>query len=108
MITTVTQCSGLPSDAAGFPLAEGSAFSEPCRSSFLSSFGLGIDPLYCCLWAVCACFVLLIVALIVYGVFRYSHPESDDREPRESLTLEMFFAMVPFILAMLVFFWAAR
>ena len=108
MITTLTQCSRLPSDAAGLPPAVGSAFGKQSRSGFLSGFGLEIDPLYCCLWAVCACFLLLIVALITYGVFRYKHPESDDREPRESLTLEMFFAMVPFILAMLVFFWAAR
>jgi hypothetical protein len=108
MITTLTQCSRLPFDGAGFAPAAGSALGEQGRSQFLSSFGLGIDPLYCCLWAVCACFVLLIVALIVYGVFRCSHPESDDHEPRESLTLEMFFAMIPFILAMLVFFWAAR
>jgi cytochrome c oxidase subunit II len=76
-----------------------------------SSFASDTDSLYFFLTAVSAFFTLLIFVSIVYCAIKYRRRPGDESAPRPilgSLGLEVMWSVVPFIFAMIFFFWGAR
>jgi cytochrome c oxidase subunit 2 len=69
-----------------------------------------MDALYAFLCAVTIFFTLLIFVLIVYMAFKYKR-RSESERPRptiESMRLEIVWTVIPFVIAMVIFFWGAR
>jgi cytochrome c oxidase subunit 2 len=76
-----------------------------------SSFAHDVDGLYFFLIAVSAFFTVLIFCAIVYFAIKYRRRSEDEEAPRPiygSLGLEVLWSVVPFIFAMIFFFWGAR
>jgi cytochrome c oxidase subunit 2 len=76
-----------------------------------STFASDTDSLYFFLTAVSAFFTLVIFVAVVYCAVKYRRRAGDDRVPRPilgSLGLEVLWSVVPFIFAMIFFFWGAR
>jgi cytochrome c oxidase subunit 2 len=76
-----------------------------------SSFARDVDGLYFFLTAVSAFFTLLIFVAIVYFAIKYRRRRGEEEPPRPihgSLGLEVLWSVVPFVFAMIFFFWGAR
>ena len=76
-----------------------------------STFANDVDGLYFFLSAVSAFFTLLIFVAIVYFAIKYRRRAGEEEAPRPilgSLALEVLWSVVPFIFAMIFFFWGAR
>jgi cytochrome c oxidase subunit 2 len=73
-----------------------------------SKFAPQYDLLYYFLTAVSIFFSVLIFGLIFYFCLKYRRKVNDKPTPTfESLRLEIFYTVVPFILVMIMFFWGA-
>ncbi len=73
-----------------------------------SEFAPHYDLLYYFLWTVTVIFTVLIFGLIIYFCLKYRRKANDQPTPTlESLRLEIFYTIVPFIIVMVMFFWGA-
>ena len=73
-----------------------------------SRFAPQVDALYLFLVGVAAFFTLLIFALIFYFVLRYRRTADVNRmNPPTSQLLELSWAVIPFVITMVIFFWGA-
>jgi cytochrome c oxidase subunit 2 len=68
-----------------------------------------MDLLYLFIVAVCAFFTVLVAALIVYFTLRYRrrHPDEVGADIHGSLSLELIWTFIPFVLSMVMFAWGA-
>src|SRR5688572_19601810 len=75
-----------------------------------SSLAPEMDALYAFLCAVTVFFTLLIFVLIVYFAFKYKRRSEGERPQQtvESIRLELAWTIIPFLIAMVMFFWGAR
>jgi cytochrome c oxidase subunit 2 len=69
-----------------------------------------MDLLYLFIVAVCAFFTVLVAALIVYFTLRYKRRHVDEvgADIHGSLTLELAWTFIPFVLSMVMFGWGAK
>ena len=74
-----------------------------------SSVATEVDLLYLFIAAVSAFFVVLVGALVVFFAikFRRRHPDDVGADIHGSLALELTWTFIPFVLAMIMFFWGA-
>jgi cytochrome c oxidase subunit 2 len=74
-----------------------------------SSVATEVDLLYLFITAVSAFFVVLVAALVVIFAikFRRRHPDEVGADIHGSLVLELTWTFIPFVLAMVMFFWGA-
>ncbi|MEO8481635.1 MAG: cytochrome c oxidase subunit II [Acidobacteriota bacterium] len=74
-----------------------------------SSVATEVDLLYLFIAAVSAFFVVLVAALVVIFAikFRRRHPDDVGADIHGSLALELTWTFIPFVLAMVMFFWGA-
>jgi cytochrome c oxidase subunit 2 len=75
-----------------------------------STFAEAVDPLLIFLTAVSAAVTLLIFVMVVYIAIKYRrrHPDETPRPTIESKALELAWTVIPFVVAMVMFFWGAR
>jgi cytochrome c oxidase subunit 2 len=69
-----------------------------------------VDALYYSLWVMSAAFTVLIFALVAYLTIKYRRRSEDERPGPtiESMWLELSYTFIPFVIAMVIFFWGAR
>jgi cytochrome c oxidase subunit II len=69
-----------------------------------------VDLLYGFIWAVTIFFTVLIFLLIAYFSIKYRRRSPDERPQPvlESLRLELFYTIVPFLITMVIFFWGVK
>src|SRR6187399_1047664 len=74
-----------------------------------SSVATEMDLLYLFITAVSAFFVVLVAALVlIFAIkFRRRHPDEVGADIHGSLALELTWTFIPFVLAMIMFFWGA-
>jgi cytochrome c oxidase subunit 2 len=74
-----------------------------------SSVSGEVDLLYAFIAAVSAFFVVLVAALLVFFAIKYRrrHPDEVGADIHGSLILELTWTFIPFVLAMVMFFWGA-
>jgi cytochrome c oxidase subunit II len=74
-----------------------------------SSVSGEVDLLYLFIVAVCAFFTVLVAALVVYFTLRYRrrHPDEVGADIHGSLSLELTWTFIPFVLSMVMFGWGA-
>jgi cytochrome c oxidase subunit 2 len=74
-----------------------------------SSVATEVDLLYLFIAAVSAFFVVLVAALVIFFAvkFRRRHPDDVGADIHGSLALELTWTFIPFVLAMVMFFWGA-
>jgi len=75
-----------------------------------SSVSTEMDMLYLFIVAVCAFFTVLVAALVVYFTLRFKrrHPTEVGADIHGSLTLELAWTFIPFVLSMVMFGWGAK
>jgi len=75
-----------------------------------SSVAGEVDMLYLFIVAVCAFFTVLVAALIVYFTLRYKRQHANEvgADIHGSLTLELAWTFIPFVLSMVMFGWGAK
>ena len=75
-----------------------------------SSVSGEMDMLYLFIVAVCAFFTVLVAALVVYFTLRFKrrHPTEVGADIHGSLTLELAWTFIPFVLSMVMFGWGAK
>ena len=75
-----------------------------------SSVSGEMDMLYLFIVAVCAFFTVLVAALVVYFTLRYKrrHASEVGADIHGSLTLELAWTFIPFVLSMVMFGWGAK
>jgi cytochrome c oxidase subunit 2 len=68
-----------------------------------------LDLLYLFITAVCAFFAILVVALIVFFTLKYRRRSEDEvgADIHGSLSLELAWTFIPFVLSMVMFGWCA-
>ncbi len=68
-----------------------------------------MDPLYLFIVAVCAFLAILVIALIVVFALKYhrQNPDAVGADIHGSLTLELVWTFIPFVLATAMFGWGA-
>ena len=83
--------------------------SFPLFPQAASSIASDVDLLYFFILAVCSFFAILVTALVVvFAVkFRRRHPDEVGHDIHGSIALELLWSVIPFILAMVMFFWGA-
>jgi cytochrome c oxidase subunit 2 len=83
--------------------------SLPLFPAQASSVATEMDLLYLFITLVCAFFAILVVALVVIFAIKYRrrHPEDVGEDIHGSLILELVWTFIPFVLAMVMFFWGA-
>jgi cytochrome c oxidase subunit 2 len=69
-----------------------------------------MDMLYLFITAICAFFTVLVAALVVYFTLRYKRRHADEvgADIHGSLTLELAWTFIPFVLSMVMFGWGAK
>ena len=74
-----------------------------------SSVATEMDLLYLFIAAVCAFFTVLVAALVVYFAIKYRrrHPDEVGADIHGSLSLELTWTFIPFVLSMVMFVWGA-
>jgi cytochrome c oxidase subunit 2 len=74
-----------------------------------STIATEMDLLYLFIVAVCAFFAILVTALIVVFTIKYKrqHPDAVGADIHGSLTLELVWTFIPFVLSMVMFGWGA-
>ena len=74
-----------------------------------SSVSAEMDLLYLFVFGVCAFFAVLVVALIVYFTLKYRRRSEDEvgADIHGSLSLELAWTFIPFVLSMVMFGWCA-
>lgn len=74
-----------------------------------SSIASDVDLLYFFILAVSSFFAVLVSALVVYFALRYRRTHADEvgHDIHGSIALELLWTVIPFILAMVMFFWGA-
>lgn len=74
-----------------------------------STVATEMDLLYRFIVAVCAFFSILVIALIVVFTLKYhrQNPDAVGADIHGSLTLELVWTFIPFVLAMAMFGWSA-
>lgn len=85
-------------------------FSFPTFPEAQSKYAEQVDWLYAYLNAVTFFFTILVTVLIVVFVTKYKRKSQDDRVPwqHEGKWLEITGSVIPFFLAMVMFFWGAK
>jgi cytochrome c oxidase subunit 2 len=85
-------------------------FSFPTFPEAQSKYAQHVDWLYAYLNAVTVFFTILIAALVIAFVVKYRRKGQDDRVPHEheGKWLEIVGSVIPFALAMVMFFWGAK
>src|SRR5687768_9610195 len=74
-----------------------------------SSVSTEVDLLYLFITAISAFFTVLVALLVVFFAIKYRrrHPDEVGADIHGSLALELTWTFIPFILAMVMFFWGA-
>lgn len=74
-----------------------------------SSIASDVDLLYFFILAVCSFFAVLVSALVVFFAIKYRRRHADEvgHDIHGSILLELLWTVIPFILAMVMFFWGA-
>lgn len=74
-----------------------------------STISTEMDLLYLFIVAVCAFFTVLVAALIVFFTLKYRrrHPDEIGADIHGSLSLELIWTFIPFVLSMVMFAWGA-
>jgi cytochrome c oxidase subunit 2 len=74
-----------------------------------STVSVEMDLLYAFIVAVCAFFTVLVAALVVYFTIKYRrrHPDDVGADIHGSLSLELTWTFIPFVLSMVMFAWGA-
>lgn len=74
-----------------------------------SSIASDVDLLYFFILAVCSFFAVLVSALVVFFAIKYRRRHDDEvgHDIHGSIALELLWTVIPFILAMVMFFWGA-
>lgn len=69
-----------------------------------------VDALYLYLWGITIFFTVLIFALILYFAIKYRRRREDEvpHPVVESVKLELFYTIVPFLIAMTIFAWGTK
>ena len=85
-------------------------FSFPTFPEAQSEYAVQVDWLYAYLNAVTAFFTVLIAVLVVVFVVKYKRKDQNDRvrHEHEGKWLEIVGSVIPFFLAMVMFFWGAK
>ena len=75
-----------------------------------SSIASDVDLLYFFILAVSSFFAVLVSALVVYFAIKYRRGHADEvgHDIHGSIALELLWTVIPFILAMVMFFWGAN
>jgi cytochrome c oxidase subunit 2 len=83
--------------------------SFPLFPQAASSIASDVDLLYFFILAVCSFFAVLVSALVVFFAvkFRRRHADEVGHDIHGSIALELIWTVIPFILAMIMFFWGA-
>lgn len=84
--------------------------SFPLFPQAASSIATQVDLLYFFILAVCSFFAVLVsVAVVAFAVkFRRRHPDEVGHDIHGSIALELLWTGIPFVLAMVMFFWGAH
>ncbi|HUR22186.1 MAG TPA: cytochrome c oxidase subunit II [Vicinamibacterales bacterium] len=74
-----------------------------------SSFSGDVDLLYFFILAVCSFFAILVSAAVVYFAIRFRRRDPDEvgHDIHGSIALELIWTFIPFVIAMVMFFWGA-
>src|SRR6186713_358208 len=74
-----------------------------------STVAVEMDLLYAFIVAVCAFFTVLVAALVVYFTIKYRRRQPDDvgADIHGSLSLELTWTFIPFVLSLVMFAWGA-
>ena len=74
-----------------------------------STVAVEMDLLYAFIVAVCAFFTVLVAALVVYFAVKYRrrHPDDVGADIHGSLSLELTWTFIPFVLSLVMFAWGA-
>lgn len=83
--------------------------SFPLFPQAASSIASEVDLLYFFILAVCSFFAILVSAAVVFFAikFRRRHPDEVGHDIHGSIALELIWSVIPFVLAMVMFFWGA-
>jgi cytochrome c oxidase subunit 2 len=83
--------------------------SFPLFPQAASSIASEVDLLYFFILAVCSFFAVLVsVLVVVFAIkFRRRHVDEVGHDIHGSITLELIWTVIPFVLAMVMFFWGA-
>ena len=83
--------------------------SLPLFPAQASSVATEMDLLYLFITLVCAFFTIVVVALVLgFGIkYRRRNPEDVGEDIHGSLILELVWTFIPFVLALIMFFWGA-
>jgi len=83
--------------------------SFPLFPQAASSIASEVDLLYFFILAVCSFFAILVSAAVVFFAikFRRRHPDEVGADIHGSIALELIWTVIPFVLAMVMFFWGA-
>jgi cytochrome c oxidase subunit 2 len=83
--------------------------SLPLFPQAASTVATDVDMLYFFILAVASFFTILVTAAVVYFAvrFRRRHPDEVGHEIPGSIALELIWSVIPFVLAMVMFFWGA-
>ena len=83
--------------------------SFPLFPPSASTVAVEMDLLYVFITAVCAFFTVLVSALVIYFTLKYrrKHPDDVGADIHGSLSLELAWTFIPFVLSMVMFGWGA-
>jgi cytochrome c oxidase subunit 2 len=83
--------------------------SFPLFPEAASSIASDVDLLYFFILAVSSFFAILVSAAVVYFAIKYRrrHPDEVGHDIHGSIALELVWTVIPFVLAMVMFFWGA-
>jgi len=83
--------------------------SLPLFPQAASSIASEVDLLYFFILAVCSFFAILVSAAVVFFAIKYRrrHPDEVGHDIHGSIALELLWSVIPFVLAMVMFFWGA-
>ena len=83
--------------------------SFPLFPPAASTVAVEMDLLYLFIFAVCAFFTVLVAALVVFFTIKYRrrHPADVGADIHGSLSLELAWTFIPFVLSMVMFGWGA-
>jgi len=83
--------------------------SFPLFPEAASSIASDVDLLYFFILAVSSFFAILVSAAVVYFAIKYRrrHPDEVGHDIHGSIALELIWTVIPFVLAMVMFFWGA-
>ncbi|MEO6223442.1 MAG: cytochrome c oxidase subunit II [Vicinamibacterales bacterium] len=83
--------------------------SFPLFPQAASSISSDVDLLYFFILAVCSFFAILVTAAVLFFAikFRRRHPDEVGQDIHGSITLELVWTVIPFVIALVMFFWGA-